>query len=117
MKDKQVDLVFSVLAHAARRRMLDLVMQAPGISVSALGTHFDMSRIAVLKHIHVLEKAELLISKKEGRTRHLYFNPIPIQMIYDRWTTQYSAFWSSHMADIKDRVETRAAGKRGSKRA
>ncbi len=57
MKDQQVDLVFSVLAHAGRRRMLDLVREVPGISVSALGTHFDSSRIAVLKHIHVLEAA------------------------------------------------------------
>ena len=51
MKDEQVDQAFSVLAHAGRRRMLDLVKEVPGINVSALGTHFDMSRIAVLKHI------------------------------------------------------------------
>ena len=69
MNAAQVDLLFAVLAHAGRRRMLDLVMAAPGMSVKALTSHFDMSRIAVLKHVRALEDAELLLSKKEGRTR------------------------------------------------
>ena len=99
MDSGQFDLVFATLAHAARRRMLDLVKTAPGISVKALTSHFpEMSRIAVLKHVNALEAADLLLSKKEGRTRQLFFNPIPIQMIYDRWTDEYSAFWSSRMA-------------------
>lgn len=110
MKDERVDLLFATLAHAGRRRMLDLVMGAPGMSVGALASHFDMSRVAVLKHVRALEEAELLLSRKEGRTRHLYFNPIPIQQIHDRWTTKYSAFWSERMVDIKERVERRASG-------
>ena len=108
MKADQMDLVFATLAHAARRRMLDLVQGAPGMSVSALTTHFrEMSRIAVLKHIRALEAAELIISKKTGRTRQLFFNPIPIQFIYDRWTNDYSQFWSERMTDLKQRLEAR----------
>jgi len=110
MQASDVDLLFSTLAHAGRRRMLDLVMAAPGMSVSALATHFEMSRIAVLKHVQALEAAELLLSKKEGRTRHLYFNPVPIQLIHDRWTTKYSEFWAGRMVDIQARVERRASG-------
>ncbi|GJM21129.1 MAG: transcriptional regulator [Planctomycetota bacterium] len=110
MKDAAVDLLFASLAHAGRRRMLDLVMAAPGISVSALATHFDMSRIAVLKHVRTLEACELLISRKEGRTRQLFFNPVPIQQIHDRWTTKYSAFWAETMVDIQARVQRRASG-------
>ncbi|MEM8884364.1 MAG: helix-turn-helix domain-containing protein [Planctomycetota bacterium] len=108
MKADQVDALFAALAHAGRRRMLDLVMGAPGMSVQALASHFDMSRIAVLKHVQLLERVDLLLSKKRGRTRHLYFNPVPIQLIHDRWTTQYSAFWSERMVDLKSRVETDA---------
>ncbi len=111
MKDKQVDLVFAQLAHAGRRRMLDLLMSTPGMSVKALSSHFEMSRIAVMKHLRGLEEAGLVLSKKEGRTRRLFFNAVPIQLIYDRWTTQYSAFWSSRMVDLKSRVEERATGK------
>lgn len=102
------DLVFAALAHPARRRMLDLLVQAPGMSVKAVASQFDFSRIAAMKHLATLEAAELVLSEKEGRTRRLYFNPIPIQRIYDRWTTQYSAFWAGHMADIQGRVEARA---------
>ncbi len=111
MKDGQVDHVFAALAHAARRRMLDLLLEAPGISVKALSSHFPVSRIAVMKHLRVLETAELVLSKKEGRTRQLFFNPVPIQLIHDRWTTKYSAFWAERIVDLKSRVETRAAGK------
>lgn len=87
--------------------MLDIVMDNPGMSLTALGTNFpEMSRIAVLKHVRVLEACDLVISRKQGRVRHLFFNAIPIQQIYDRWTTKYTAFWSSRMVDIKGRVES-----------
>ena len=111
MSGPQFDLVFSSLAHPARRRMLDLIQSVPGMSVKALTTHFEISRIAVMKHLKSLEAADLVLSKKEGRTRQLFFNPIPIQLIYDRWTDDYSAFWSGRMADIKNRAEDRAQSK------
>lgn len=117
MRDEDVDDLFAALAHAGRRRMLDLVMGAPGMSIAALSSHFGMSRIAVLKHIRTLERVELLLSKKRGRTRHLYFNPVPIQLIHDRWTTQYSAFWSERMVDMKSRIESRADARRENKGA
>lgn len=108
MKSEQLDHLFAALAHPARRRILDLLMQGPGMSVKALASHFDMSRIGVMKHLRALEECELVLSKKSGRTRQLYFNAVPIQLVYDRWTTQYSAFWSSRLADIKSRVENPA---------
>jgi len=105
MVDDSTDLLFKSLAHAARRRMLDLVQHAPGMTVKALSSHFDMTRIAVLKHLRQLEAADLILSKKRGRERHLYFNPVPIQQIYDRWTDRYSAFFAGRLVDMKDRVE------------
>ena len=117
MIDDRIDELFSALAHSGRRRMLDLVMGAPGMSVKALTSHFEISRIAVLKHVRVLEETELLLSKKTGRTRSLFFNPIPIQQMHDRWSTKYSAFWSERMVDVKARVEERASQREHRKHA
>lgn len=105
------DLVFAALAHPARRRILDLLVMAPGMTVKAVASHFDISRIAVMKHLAALEAAGLIISEKDGRERRLYFNPVPIQQIYDRWTDQYSSFWAGRLVDIQSRVQEAAAAK------
>ena len=102
-----MDKLFQALASAARREVLDIVRNNPGCSVAHVCKHFDVSRIAVMKHLNVLEKAELLISEKQGRTRQLYFNAAPIQMIYDRWTDEYSGYWSGQLTGIKYRSEGR----------
>ncbi len=107
LKSRDMDAVFQALAHESRRRMLDIVKEEPGISVGTLAGDFDVSRIAVMKHLAVLEDADLIISEKDGRTRRLYFNAAPIQMIHDRWTTEYSAYWSGQMARIKYLAEAR----------
>ena len=104
-----MDAVFQALAHESRRRMLDIVKEEPGIGVGALATEFDVSRIAVMKHLTVLEDAGLIISEKDGRVRKLYFNVAPIQMIHDRWTTEYSAYWAGQLTRIKYLAETKAA--------
>lgn len=106
------DLVFAALAHPARRRMLDLLVQHPGMCVSAVDSHFPFSRIATMKHLAILEKAGLVLSERAGRERKLFFNAVPIQQIYDRWTTQYGAFWAGHLVDIQARVETGQEKKR-----
>ena len=59
-----------------------------------------------MKHLRVLEEAQLIVSKKNGRSRELYFNVTPIQLIYDRWTTEYSSFWASKVADLKHQLES-----------
>ena len=114
MKTESMDAVFQALGCASRRKILDLVKSMPGCSVNDLCKYFDTSRIAVMKHIRVLEKADLLISQKQGRTRELFFNVVPIQMIHDRWTTEYSSFWASKVTDLKFRSESKRekSGKR-----
>lgn len=107
LDDHDMDAVFQALAHESRRRMLDMVKESPGIGVGALASEFDVSRIAVMKHLGVLEHAGLLVSEKDGRTRRLYFNAVPIQMIHDRWTTEYSAYWSGNLTRIKYFAEIR----------
>ena len=108
LDDRDMDAVFQALAHESRRRMLDMVRECPGINVGALASEFDVSRIAVMKHLAVLEDADLIVSEKDGRTRRLYFNAVPIQMIHDRWTDEYSAYWSGNLTRIKYLAEVRA---------
>ena len=100
-----MDSVFQALANAHRRRILDIVQSEPGCSVNFVAEHFEMSRIAGRKHLDVLERAGQLVSDKTGRTRALRFNAAPIQMIYDRWTTEFSRYWASAVTRIKYAVE------------
>jgi DNA-binding transcriptional ArsR family regulator len=106
MEPESMDAVFEALSHQTRRKILDIVQSMPGCSVSDVVKYFeDISRIAVMKHLDVLEAANLLISNKVGRRRELFFNAVPIQMIYDRWTTDYSRFWASRALDLKYMIE------------
>ena len=107
--DDEMDAVFQALAHTGRRRMLDIVKAQPGCSVGEVARHFEISRIAVMKHLGVLEDAGLLLSVKQGRTRRLHVNAVPLQLIHDRWTTEWSALWAAQLTDLKHRVESGAA--------
>lgn len=110
MKNEPIDTVFQALAHPVRRQILDIVKERPGCNVNDVAGEFDMSRIGVMKHLSKLEEAELIVSEKDGRDRRLYFNVVPIQLVYDRWTHEYSAWWASRLADIKYAVEMRGKG-------
>ena len=108
MADRLLDSVFSALAHPARRRMIDILLGEPGLTIAALTRNFDMSPVGVLKHVRILEAADLVISHKHGRERLLYVNLVPIQQVYDRWTDAYAAFWAGRVVDLKARIESRA---------
>lgn len=101
-----MDKAFHALANKTRRQILDLVKDNPGCLVNDIARHFDISRIAVMKHLKILEQANLLSSEKVGKEKHHYFNVIPIQQIYERWTDQYSRFMAAKMTDFKHNVES-----------
>jgi predicted transcriptional regulator len=105
MKPDEMDAVFAALGSEPRRRILDVLKKEPGCNVNHVCEFFDIGRIAVMKHLDVLEDANLVISEKVGRERLLYFNPVPIHMIYDRWTTEFSAYWAGRLARMKYRLE------------
>jgi DNA-binding transcriptional ArsR family regulator len=107
MESDAMDAVFQALASVSRRRILDIIKERPGCSVNHVAGFFAESRINVMKHLRVLEDAGLIHSEKEGRTRKLYFNCVPIQLIHERWTTEYSALWAGRLTRVKYRVETR----------
>lgn len=106
MKPDEMDAVFAALASEPRRRILDILKKEPGCNVNRVAEFFDIGRIAVMKHLTVLEEANLVISEKVGRERLLWFNPVPIHMIYDRWTTEFSAVWAGKLARMKYRLES-----------
>jgi predicted transcriptional regulator len=115
MPSDDMDAVFEALAHPDRRRILDIVKNKPGCYLNQICPHFEVSRIALMKHLRVLESCGLITSQPDGRRRRLYHNAVPIQMIYDRWTTEYSALWASRVTRIKYAVESgsRRTGKTG----
>lgn len=113
MQPESMDDVFRALASASRRRMLDIVKDAPGCTVNDLAGFFGESRINVMKHLQVLEAAGLVVSEKEGRMRKLYFNAVPIQMITDRWMSEYSHLWASPLTQLKYHIEGRSEDERG----
>ncbi|MBI3547801.1 MAG: helix-turn-helix transcriptional regulator [Elusimicrobia bacterium] len=108
-----MDRVFKAMADKSRRRMLDAIKAAPGCNVNGVCGHFKMSRIGVMKHLRILESAGLVISKKEGRERRLFINAVPIQMIHDRWMSQYSTHWAQGLARLKYALEADESKKGG----
>lgn len=107
--ESEMDRIFSALSHTSRRSMMDLLQDTPGLTVGELAQNFDVTRIAVMNHLKVLEDAQLVISEKVGRTRRLYLNAVPIQAIYDRWTDRFSAHWLDRTSLIKTVAEAAAA--------
>ena len=107
MKPESMDALFQALASQTRRHMLDIIANRPGCSVGDVAKYFEMTRIAVMKHLRVLEAADLVVSRKRGRVRELYFNAVPIQMICDRWTTEYARFWATQATDLKFALESK----------
>ena len=99
------EAVFRALADPSRRRLLDLLFERDGRTLTALESQLPMTRFGVMKHLRVLEEARLITTRKQGRERLHYLNPVPIQLISDRWMTKYSALRASALADLKAALE------------
>ena len=100
-----MDSVFQALAHETRRAILDHLRDRPGLAVGELAANFDVSRVAVMNHLRVLTDANLITSHKEGRSRRLYLNALPLQLIPERWIDGYSAHWLDRVSLIKATAE------------
>jgi DNA-binding transcriptional ArsR family regulator len=101
--EARLDRMFFALSSATRRRMLDVLKEEPGSNVNRVCAAFDgeIGRFAVMKHLAVLEEGGLLVSQREGRERRLWFDATPIQLIHERWTTEFSAFWAAKLTRLK----------------
>ncbi|KAB8139834.1 metalloregulator ArsR/SmtB family transcription factor [Chloroflexia bacterium SDU3-3] len=97
--------VFRALADPTRRQLLDLLFERDGRSLTDLESALPMTRFGVMKHLGILEEAQLITTRKVGREKLHYLNPIPIQLIWERWINKYSAGHISALADLKAVLE------------
>jgi DNA-binding transcriptional ArsR family regulator len=106
--DREPD-VFGAISHPARRRMLDLLLEADR-SVSTIAGHFQMSRPAVSQHLRILLDAGLVTEERHGRERHYHLVPAPLGPVRD-WIANYERFWDDHLQRLQNHLE--AVSKRG----
>lgn len=99
------EAVFRALADPSRRRLLDLLFEHDGRTLTGLESELPMTRFGVMKHLRVLEEAGLITTRKVGRERLHYLNPVPIQLLSDRWISKYAAVRASALADLKTVLE------------
>ena len=82
--------MFKALADPTRRFLLDLLFERDGRTLSELGSQVDMTRIGVMKHLRLLEEADLVVTRRSGREKLHFLNPVPIRLIHDRWIDKYT---------------------------
>jgi DNA-binding transcriptional ArsR family regulator len=102
---RRVDLVWRALADPTRRRVLDELAERPHTTGELVERFPALCRTAVMKHLDVLERAGLLVVKREGRVRWNHLNPMPIQRLYDRWVSKHVRGVASAASRLKDHVE------------
>jgi DNA-binding transcriptional ArsR family regulator len=100
-----MDEVFKALADPTRRALLDQLFEHDGQSLSALEARLPMSRFGVMKHLKVLEEAGLVTTRKRGREKLHFLNPVPIQQIQERWVGKFARPWASALIELKDEIE------------
>lgn len=99
--------IFKALADEHRRALLDMLFERDGQTLAELCAPLlpQMTRFGVMKHLQILEDAGLITTQKVGREKHHYLNPVPIQMVYDRWVSKYAQPWSQTLAGLKYTLE------------
>jgi len=100
-----VDEVFKALADPTRRSLLDELFQRDGQTLSELEGRLPMSRFGVMKHLRVLEEAGLVTSRRRGREKLHFLNPVPIRLVHDRWVSKYAEPWASALSELKQEIE------------
>lgn len=104
-KAEHEEPVFKALADHRRRKILDLLKTRPR-TTGELCAHFkDLDRCTVMQHLRVLEKADLVIVRREGRLRWNYLNAVPIKLIHDRWIGEYASQAVELLAKMKSDIE------------
>jgi DNA-binding transcriptional ArsR family regulator len=100
------DPVFKALADPTRRLLLDRLFERDGRTLTELEAEVpDLTRFGVMRHLAVLETAGLVVTRKKGRYKHHYLNPVPIALIADRWLGKYRERHAAALLDFKDQLE------------
>ena len=100
-----MDAVFRALADPTRRSLLDELFKQDGQTLRALEEGLPMTRFGVMKHLRVLEEAGLVVTRKRGREKLHFLNPVPIRLVHDRWVSKYAEPWAATLSELKTRLE------------
>ena len=103
-----MDAVFRALADPSRRLLLDALFKQDGQSLGELGRRLTMSRFGVMKHLRLLEEAGLIVTRRRGREKLHFLNPVPIRLIHDRWIDKYTERHVEALVDLKTSLEETA---------
>ncbi len=99
------DRVFKALADPTRRFLLDALFARDGRTLTELESELAMTRFGVMKHLRLLEEAGLVVTRRSGREKHHFLNPVPIRLIHDRWIDKYTEPWTEALSGLKKRLE------------
>jgi DNA-binding transcriptional ArsR family regulator len=102
------DRVFRALADPTRRHLLDRLFERDGRTLTELESELEMTRFGVMKHLRVLEEASLVVTRRAGREKLHYLNPVPIRLVHDRWIDKYTERHVSALVDLKTQLEESA---------
>ena len=103
---EELEPAFRALADVNRRTLLDRLHERDGQTLGELEAALPhMTRFGVMKHLRVLEDAHLVTTRREGRRKLHFLNPVPIRLIADRWISRYAAPFVAAMADVKHVLE------------
>jgi DNA-binding transcriptional ArsR family regulator len=105
-----MDEVFKALADPTRRELLDELFREDGQTLSALESRLPMTRFGVMKHLRVLEDAGLVATRRRGREKLHFLNPVPIRLIHERWVSKYAEPWAATLTGLKRELEEEAHG-------
>ncbi len=97
--------MFRALADPTRRSLLDELFREDGQTLTALEERFPMTRFGVMKHLKQLEAAGLVVSKRRGREKLHFLNPVPIRLVHDRWVSKYAEPWAAALSGLKHGLE------------
>jgi DNA-binding transcriptional ArsR family regulator len=100
-----MDEVFKALADPTRRQLLDRLFEEDGQTLTALEESLPLSRFGVMKHLKVLEQAGLVTTRRRGREKLHFLNPVPIRLVHDRWIGKYAEPWASALIELKREIE------------
>jgi DNA-binding transcriptional ArsR family regulator len=106
--DVRQELVFKALADPTRRHLLDRLYERDGRTLTELESELEMTRFGVMKHLRVLEDAGLVVTRRSGREKLHFLNPVPIRLIHDRWIDKYTERRVAALADLKRDLEDNA---------
>ena len=99
------DRIFRALADPTRRHLLDRLYERDGRTLTELESELEMTRFGVMKHLRVLEDAGLVVTRRAGREKQHFLNPVPIRLVHDRWIDKYTEHRVAALSDLKNRLE------------